>query len=51
MLLGGQNLKVKQDPINNGAFQMDNPKLEGTSLKNDDYLAFNFNDYPSGMVF
>ena len=25
--------------------------LEGASLKNDDYLAFNFNDYPSGMVF
>ncbi|KAH9330238.1 hypothetical protein KI387_002346, partial [Taxus chinensis] len=27
-----------------------NPKLKGTSLLEDDYLVFNFNDYPSGMV-
>lgn len=27
-----------------------NPKLEGTSFKDDDYVFFNFNDYPSGMV-
>eukprot|EP01018_Ginkgo_biloba_P023694 Gb_23811 [translate_table: standard] len=27
-----------------------NPKLEGTGLLEDDYLLFNFNDYPSGMV-
>ncbi|GLJ17076.1 hypothetical protein SUGI_0295400 [Cryptomeria japonica] len=27
-----------------------NPKLEGTTLLESDYLVFNFNDYPSGMV-
>uniref|UniRef100_A0A0D6R419 EF-hand domain-containing protein n=1 Tax=Araucaria cunninghamii TaxID=56994 RepID=A0A0D6R419_ARACU len=27
-----------------------NPKLEGTSLLENEYLVFNFNDYPSGMV-
>lgn len=33
-----------------GLVYANNPKLEGTSFKNDDYLVFNFNDYPSGMV-
>nr|ATG70803.1 ATCCH1 fatty acid oxygenation upregulated 2 [Juniperus scopulorum] len=27
-----------------------NPMLEGTTLLENDYLVFNFNDYPSGMV-
>jgi two pore calcium channel protein len=27
-----------------------NPKLEETDLFGNDYLLFNFNDYPSGMV-
>ncbi|XP_031474230.1 two pore calcium channel protein 1A [Nymphaea colorata] len=27
-----------------------NPKLESTDLWDDDYLLFNFNDYPNGMV-
>ncbi|XP_040379663.1 two pore calcium channel protein 1 [Oryza brachyantha] len=27
-----------------------NPTLEGTALFDNDYLLFNFNDYPSGMV-
>lgn len=33
-----------------GLVYANNPKLEGTSFKNEDYLVFNFNDYPSGMV-
>lgn len=33
-----------------GLVHVDNPKLEGTSLEDNDYLFFNFNDYPSGMV-
>ncbi|KAH7861661.1 hypothetical protein Vadar_029050 [Vaccinium darrowii] len=27
-----------------------NPKLDGTDLDENDYLLFNFNDYPNGMV-
>jgi len=33
-----------------GLVYEDNPKLEGTKLKDNDYLVFNFNDYPTGMV-
>lgn len=32
-----------------GLVYANNPKLEGASLKNDDYVLFNFNDYPSGI--
>uniref|UniRef100_A0A7N0UKT4 EF-hand domain-containing protein n=1 Tax=Kalanchoe fedtschenkoi TaxID=63787 RepID=A0A7N0UKT4_KALFE len=33
-----------------GIVHVGNPKLEGTTLADDDYLLFNFNDYPNGMV-
>ncbi|KAL9669662.1 hypothetical protein QQ045_007209 [Rhodiola kirilowii] len=33
-----------------GIVYVGNPKLEGTTLADDDYLLFNFNDYPNGMV-
>eukprot|EP00268_Persea_americana_P066018 TRINITY_DN8907_c0_g1_i5.p2 TRINITY_DN8907_c0_g1~~TRINITY_DN8907_c0_g1_i5.p2 ORF type:complete len:257 (+),score=30.82 TRINITY_DN8907_c0_g1_i5:1973-2743(+) len=33
-----------------GIVNSGNPKLEGTDLSEDDYLLFNFNDYPNGMV-
>lgn len=33
-----------------GVVYAGNPKLEGTTLADDDYLLFNFNDYPNGMV-
>ncbi|KAJ6693267.1 hypothetical protein OIU85_004071 [Salix viminalis] len=33
-----------------GVVNAGNPKLEGTGLAEDDYLLFNFNDYPNGMV-
>ncbi|KAL3509378.1 hypothetical protein ACH5RR_028779 [Cinchona calisaya] len=33
-----------------GIVNAGNPKLEGTDLADNDYLLFNFNDYPSGMV-
>ncbi|XP_062106013.1 two pore calcium channel protein 1 [Humulus lupulus] len=33
-----------------GIVNVGNPKLEGTELAEDDYLLFNFNDYPNGMV-
>lgn len=33
-----------------GLVNAGNLNLEGTSLAEDDYLLFNFNDYPNGMV-
>ncbi|EPS65461.1 hypothetical protein M569_09313, partial [Genlisea aurea] len=33
-----------------GIVNAGNPKLSGTDLEDNDYLLFNFNDYPSGMV-
>ncbi|CAN6443653.1 unnamed protein product [Victoria cruziana] len=33
-----------------GLVYLGNPKLETTDLWDDDYLLFNFNDYPNGMV-
>ncbi|XP_024022354.1 two pore calcium channel protein 1A [Morus notabilis] len=33
-----------------GMVNAGNPKLEATDLADDDYLLFNFNDYPNGMV-
>ncbi|KAK1302256.1 Two pore calcium channel protein 1A [Acorus calamus] len=33
-----------------GIVNAGNPKLEGTDLSENDYLLFNFNDYPNGMV-
>ncbi|XVF01995.1 hypothetical protein REPUB_Repub04eG0138100 [Reevesia pubescens] len=33
-----------------GIVNAGNPNLEGTELSDDDYLLFNFNDYPNGMV-
>ncbi|CAI9782265.1 unnamed protein product [Fraxinus pennsylvanica] len=33
-----------------GIVNAGNPNLEGTDLSDDDYLLFNFNDYPNGMV-
>ncbi|KAI4322675.1 hypothetical protein L6164_022345 [Bauhinia variegata] len=33
-----------------GIVNAGNPKLESTDLADDDYLLFNFNDYPNGMV-
>ncbi|XP_028761689.1 two pore calcium channel protein 1B [Neltuma alba] len=33
-----------------GIVNAGNPKLEATGLADNDYLLFNFNDYPSGMV-
>ncbi|KAI5652642.1 hypothetical protein M9H77_29829 [Catharanthus roseus] len=33
-----------------GIVNAGNLKLEGTDLAEDDYLLFNFNDYPNGMV-
>ncbi|XP_052178154.1 two pore calcium channel protein 1A isoform X2 [Diospyros lotus] len=33
-----------------GIVNAGNPNLEGTDLAEDDYLLFNFNDYPNGMV-
>ncbi|XP_028063812.1 two pore calcium channel protein 1B-like [Camellia sinensis] len=33
-----------------GLVNAGNPKLEGTDLSDNDYLLFNFNDYPNGMV-
>ncbi|KAL2547789.1 Two pore calcium channel protein 1 [Forsythia ovata] len=33
-----------------GIVNAGNPKLEGTDLNDNDYLLFNFNDYPNGMV-
>ncbi|CAK9149484.1 unnamed protein product [Ilex paraguariensis] len=33
-----------------GMVYADNPYLEGTDLADNDYLLFNFNDYPNGMV-
>ncbi|KAJ4823100.1 Two pore calcium channel protein 1A [Turnera subulata] len=33
-----------------GLVNAGNPNLEGTDLAEDDYLLFNFNDYPNGMV-
>ncbi|KAJ7948316.1 Two pore calcium channel protein 1 [Quillaja saponaria] len=33
-----------------GIVNAGNAKLEQTDLANDDYLLFNFNDYPNGMV-
>ncbi|EXB37988.1 Two pore calcium channel protein 1 [Morus notabilis] len=37
-------------PIFGGMVNAGNPKLEATDLSDDDYLLFNFNDYPNGMV-
>ncbi|XP_071904965.1 two pore calcium channel protein 1B isoform X4 [Coffea arabica] len=33
-----------------GIVNAGNPKLESTDLADNDYLLFNFNDYPNGMV-
>ncbi|XP_011086365.1 two pore calcium channel protein 1A [Sesamum indicum] len=33
-----------------GIVNAGNPNLTGTDLSDDDYLLFNFNDYPNGMV-
>ncbi|XP_073307640.1 two pore calcium channel protein 1B isoform X2 [Primulina huaijiensis] len=33
-----------------GLVNVGNPDLDGTDLQDDDYLLFNFNDYPNGMV-
>ncbi|KAJ6763850.1 TWO PORE CALCIUM CHANNEL PROTEIN 1 [Salix purpurea] len=33
-----------------GVVNAGNPNLEGTDLAQEDYLLFNFNDYPNGMV-
>ncbi|KAK9285308.1 hypothetical protein L1049_024499 [Liquidambar formosana] len=33
-----------------GIVNAGNPNLEGTDLDDNDYLLFNFNDYPNGMV-
>ncbi|CAA7397495.1 unnamed protein product [Spirodela intermedia] len=33
-----------------GIVNLGNPNVESTSLSDDDYLLFNFNDYPNGMV-
>ncbi|KAG5545320.1 hypothetical protein RHGRI_017699 [Rhododendron griersonianum] len=33
-----------------GIVHAGNPKLDGTDLVENDYLLFNFNDYPNGMV-
>ncbi|CAA3015963.1 two pore calcium channel 1A [Olea europaea subsp. europaea] len=33
-----------------GIVNAGNPNLKGTDLSDDDYLLFNFNDYPNGMV-
>ncbi|PIA55387.1 hypothetical protein AQUCO_00800270v1 [Aquilegia coerulea] len=33
-----------------GLVNAGNPKLEGSILDDNDYLLFNFNDYPNGMV-
>ncbi|XP_027344097.1 two pore calcium channel protein 1 isoform X2 [Abrus precatorius] len=33
-----------------GIVNAGNPELEGTDLAENDYLLFNFNDYPNGMV-
>ncbi|KAJ4977183.1 hypothetical protein NE237_002289 [Protea cynaroides] len=33
-----------------GIVNSGNPNLEGTDLAENDYLLFNFNDYPNGMV-
>ncbi|XP_061352144.1 two pore calcium channel protein 1 isoform X2 [Gastrolobium bilobum] len=33
-----------------GIVNAGNPELEATSLADNDYLLFNFNDYPNGMV-
>lgn len=33
-----------------GVVNPGNPRLDGTDLSENDYLLFNFNDYPSGMV-
>ncbi|CAL5386807.1 unnamed protein product [Camellia sinensis] len=33
-----------------GLVNAGNPKLEGTDLSDNDYLLFNFTDYPNGMV-
>ncbi|XP_058220116.1 two pore calcium channel protein 1B isoform X1 [Rhododendron vialii] len=33
-----------------GIVHAGNPKLDGTGLDENDYLLFNFNDYPNGMV-
>ncbi|XP_058101037.1 two pore calcium channel protein 1B [Magnolia sinica] len=33
-----------------GIVNSGNPKLGGTDLSDNDYLLFNFNDYPNGMV-
>nr|AMR58851.1 two-pore calcium channel [Primulina danxiaensis] len=33
-----------------GIVNVGNPDLDGTDLQDDDYLLFNFNDYPNGMV-
>ncbi|CAL0323640.1 unnamed protein product [Lupinus luteus] len=33
-----------------GMVNAGNPKLEATDLADNDYLLFNFNDYPNGMV-
>ncbi|PIN14203.1 hypothetical protein CDL12_13171 [Handroanthus impetiginosus] len=33
-----------------GMVNAGNPKLNGTDLEDNDYLLFNFNDYPNGMV-
>ncbi|KAI8551665.1 hypothetical protein RHMOL_Rhmol06G0203600 [Rhododendron molle] len=33
-----------------GIVHAGNPKLDGTDLDENDYLLFNFNDYPNGMV-
>ncbi|ONK60100.1 uncharacterized protein A4U43_C08F14180 [Asparagus officinalis] len=33
-----------------GIVNSGNPRLVATDLFDDDYLLFNFNDYPSGMV-
>ncbi|KAK1326012.1 Two pore calcium channel protein 1A [Acorus calamus] len=50
---------VNQDPLPphfedvelfGGIVNAGNPKLEGTDLSENEYLLFNFNDYPNGMV-
>ncbi|KAL9664980.1 hypothetical protein QQ045_020389 [Rhodiola kirilowii] len=33
-----------------GIVNAGNPRLEGSTLADDDYTLFNFNDYPNGMV-
>ncbi|KAF9610925.1 hypothetical protein IFM89_025735 [Coptis chinensis] len=41
---------VNREIIFGGLVNAGNPKLPGSALSDNDYLLFNFNDYPNGMV-